>query len=89
MALQAITPVIDRYAIILHSQRYSDLAISFTLEVEEEEVQQFYEALATLLSLKPFVPSRPGKKPDCRVLLSITFTQGSGSLKSEIPSVPG
>jgi len=68
---------------------FSDIAISFIIEMEENKVDSFYDHLKNSLTMNDFQKSNSILQNDCTVLLNVTFIKGTGDLRIETPVVPG
>jgi hypothetical protein len=88
-AIDKITGIIGKYATVLNFQRYSDISLSLILEIEECKVNDLYNSLKSIITIdcNPFDLS--DSQICCIILLSITFTQGTGDMKIEVPQIPG
>ena len=84
-AMAEINHVIDRHAIILNFQRFSDVALGMVLEVEECRVAELLTRLRELISVAGEEPEPSESQRDCLVMLNITFAKGSGNLEIEMP----
>ena len=88
-ALKAIISKNDGY--IVNFNLFSDLALSLTVEIEEQNISNLYSELETITSISE---SKPGNiddysKKDWWILMNVSFSKGKGNLKVEIPDVPG
>lgn len=88
-AMAEITAIVDRFAIILNFQRFSDVSLSLLLEVEECKVTVFYETLQSVLMLEGLVEEMTDSTRDCMIFMNITFALGTGNLQIEVPDIPG
>ena len=88
-AIRDITNIVDRYAIILHFQKFSDVSLSLVLEVEECKLNDLQLGLNAILSLEGVDANFSNSTADCRVMMNITFAKGSGDLAIEVPDIPG
>ena len=66
-AMAEVTAIVDRYAIILNFQRFSDVSLSLLLEVEECKVTALYEKLQSILMLDGLVEEMTDSTRDCMV----------------------
>ncbi|MBS3914786.1 MAG: hypothetical protein KG003_09815 [Bacteroidetes bacterium] len=87
--INEIEETILKYGSILEFKTFSDLAISITLELEEQRLQPLYEALCRIMKLDAFEALAEIKMQDRIVYLNISFSTGSGDLKNIVPNVPG
>lgn len=86
-AISDITRIVNRYAIVLNFQRFSDIAMSFLLEVEEWRLKEMRNDLKAILTLDTGVTQFIESKADCIVFLNITFAKGTGDLQIENPNI--
>ncbi len=85
LAMAEINRLIDRHAIILNFQRFSDVALGLVLEVEEYKVPELLADLRKLMSVASDEAEFLNSPRDCVVMLNITFVQGKGNLEIEMP----
>lgn len=88
-AIGEITDTVNRHAIVLNFQRFSDLALSLLLEVEAGKLPALFADLNSILSLNGGDPESTSSANTCLVFLNITFARGTGNLAIEVPEVPG
>jgi hypothetical protein len=88
-AIDEITCIIDKYGIILNSNRFSDISLSLVIEIEELKVIDLYDSLKPIMSIEGMDNNFTDSKIECMVLFSITFLKGTGDLKIKVPNVPG
>ena len=76
---------------IMNFNMYSDLGLSLSIEIEENNIVGLYKALSTILKMSDFKDDhiKLKSKKECLLLLYVSFIQGKGSLKKTIPQVPG
>ncbi|MDP4269551.1 MAG: hypothetical protein Q8909_05440 [Bacteroidota bacterium] len=87
-AISDITRIVDRYAIVLNFQRFSDIAMSLLLEVEECRLKELQDDLNAILSWDTGETQFIESKADCIVFLNVTFAKGTGDLQIENPNIP-
>jgi hypothetical protein len=87
-AISDIHAIIDKYAIILNFQRFSDISLSLVLELDESDPGAFKTELSTIIQLDD---TREDKTPEKNVIiyLNVSFTEGTGDLTIEVPHIPG
>ena len=70
---------------------FSDLAISLTVEIEENQISNLHRELARILQVSESEPENLNinSNSDWWILLNISFSKGQGNLKVETPNVPG
>ncbi len=78
-------------ACILNFNMFSDLALSLSLEVEENKILALHLSLSKLVNLSDMeiVQINPNSKKEWLIFLNIAFGKGTRELKNKIPSVPG
>ncbi|MDG2450910.1 MAG: hypothetical protein P8M34_14775 [Saprospiraceae bacterium] len=76
---------------LLNFTMFSDLAINFTVEIEEYYIMKLHNKLSRVLSVSDFDSEDFDSNSDSgwKVYLHISFSKGKGVLKHKIPSVPG
>ena len=76
---------------IINFNIYSDLAISLTIEIEEQDILDLHTELNKHIKISNTELENLNKesKQDWWILLNISFSTGKGNLKKEIPNVPG
>jgi len=76
---------------ILHFNMFSDLALSLTIEVEENHIVQLHERLSKLLTVSELADKkfRVDTAREWIVFMNISFGNGKGEMKIEVPAVPG
>ncbi len=86
--IEEIQQIVGRYASILNFQRFSDMALSLVLELDEPDLPVLHRELSDILTINEVtLETVPGKS--CILFLNITFTKGTGDLLIEVPRVPG
>jgi len=89
-ALAEITEVVGRHATILNFQRFSDLSLGLALELEAGQIAGLKAELEQILLLETPDGQMPGLHEGAFLLmLNISFSQGNGELRLEVPAVPG
>ena len=90
-AIDEITGIVDRYATIMNFQKVSDISLSLMLEVRECDLKNLQEGLEKLMVLEGTFPGKNpvNSKRESIVFLNVTFTQGTGDMKTNIPHIPG
>lgn len=81
----------DAGGAIINFTKYSDLALSLSIEIEDGKLVTLHQALEPFMKIekKDSFESSPESTSEVMVLLNISFSLGSGGLRSEIPDVPG
>jgi len=78
-------------AYIMNFNMFSDLALSLSIEIEENKIVDLYNALSDILMMSDFEDENinPKSNKDWLIFMNISFGSGKGELKKEIPAVPG
>lgn len=89
LALKAAISASDGW--IVQHQRFSDLAMSLTIELPLDNVPNFHAALQAIAVVdgEPPAPTGAGATRDCWVFLNVTFPEGTGDVALDVPMVPG
>ena len=76
---------------IIYFKMFSDLALSLTIEIEENRISGLYRDLQGSISITEPEPTDliDDSTLEWRIFMNISFSKGKGALKVEIPSVPG
>ena len=76
---------------IINSTFFSDLALSLTIEIEEKDILKLYASLADSMKISEsgFDNINASADKEWWIYLNVTFRQGKGDLKIDVPSVPG
>ncbi len=76
---------------IMNFNMLSDLALSLSIEIEEDKVLRLYKALGKKVSLSEFDKGSINQqsKKERLIFMNVTFSRGEGKLKNKIPEVPG
>ena len=88
-AMNEISTFINQYGFITDFRMFSDLSVSFIIEVEERHVDDLYKTLESYMSLDAVAPLNSQSLNERAVLLNVTFSKGTGNLRIEIPAVSG
>jgi len=91
-AIEAIKHTIsDGDGCIMNFSMFSDLALTISVEIEEEKIQKLYKAFSLVATMSADLPSdiNQQSKKEWIIFLSISFIKGTGELKQQIPEVPG
>lgn len=84
-----IERAISPWGAILDFKLFSDVVIAFEIEVEAAKVMGLYASLAAVMEMEPFTQSVPDSAQEVLVMLQVTFAQGTGNMRHEVPAVPG
>ncbi len=76
---------------ITNFNMFSDLALSLSIEIEENQIVQLYQALTHILTVSDFDTAtiRPNAQKEWLIFLNLSFSAGKGNLKIDIPEVSG
>ena len=80
--------LINNYRALVNTNCFCDLAISFVIEVSADQIQALYVNLQEYIHLEE-VDGFPASGSYACTVVNLSFTNGSGNLKIETPSVPG
>ncbi|PTX18270.1 hypothetical protein C8N40_10669 [Pontibacter mucosus] len=76
---------------IINSTFFSDLALSLTIEIQENDILKLYASIQESMTI-----SEPGfdnlivnAGKEWWIFINVTFRQGKGDLKIDVPNVPG
>ena len=83
--------IVNNDGSIMNFNLFSDLALSLSIEIEENQIQELHRELSTILTLSELrLPDLNLKsKKECLIFMNVSFSKGEGNLKNEIPDVPG
>ncbi|MCR9289157.1 MAG: hypothetical protein NXI23_17415 [Bacteroidetes bacterium] len=76
---------------IIHFQMFSNLALSLSIEIEENKITNLHKRLSHIINLTEPEPNNLNQysKLDWWILMNVSFGKGKGDLKMEIPNVLG
>lgn len=86
--IQACEDIINKFGFINEFKQFSDLALSMSIEVSPDKIRTLYESLKDNLRLDPFDFKEVNENTK-NVFLNISFADGHGDLRVEVPQVPG
>lgn len=89
VAINEIKEIINRYGFIVDSKMFSDVSMSFIVEIEELKIDKLYKSLKSHIKLKEFDFLNSDSKNETIVLINLTFTHGTGDFRIEAPPIPG
>jgi hypothetical protein len=87
--ISLIRDQINKYGFIIDYRFFSDISISMIIDIEERNIKSLYEDLIKLIKISDHHELTSDSKTECEILFSITFTEGTGNMTFEVPSVPG
>ncbi len=81
----------DSGGCIVNVNMFSDLALSLTIEVEENQIIPLHQQLSTILTVSDVSDGNinPNSKEEWLLFVNISFGKGKGDLMIEVPAVPG
>lgn len=88
-AIHEIRSLVSKYGDVVDVHFFSDISLSLTIEIEEYNIGKLYHELIQIMELQNPSYLNSISKKERTIYLNITFTTGTGSLKIEVPSVPG
>jgi prepilin-type processing-associated H-X9-DG protein len=86
--IQSCEKIIGEFGYILEFKQFSDLGLSLHIDVQSDKIKALYDSLKQALRLDNFDFKEINDKTST-VYLNISFADGHGDLKVEIPEVPG
>jgi len=87
-AVSDITAAINNYGAIISFQKFSDIALSLVIEIEERKINRLYTDLKKIMIIEGIENDFNDSPTECIILLEITFTRGTGDLVIEVPDIP-
>ena len=91
-SIEDIKEIIMKYdGCIMHFNLFSDLAMSLSVETEENKIIELHEALSDrfeINSLNQKIINLKSNK-EWLILINLSFSSGKGNLKNTIPNFPG
>jgi hypothetical protein len=74
---------------IVNHNFFSDLALSLTIEIEENKIKGLHNALGNAVAVSDLEQKTldPESTKEWWVFLNVSFNKGTGELKNNIPSV--
>lgn len=76
---------------IINFNMFSDLALSLSVEIEENKIQTLHRALSQIVNVSELERDNISleSKKEWLIFMNISFGRGKGELKQETPEVPG
>ncbi|MDN5201971.1 hypothetical protein QQ008_11370 [Fulvivirgaceae bacterium BMA10] len=75
---------------IMNFNMFSDLALSLSIEIEENKIPALHSTLSEILKVSGLKENvNPDSTKDWLIFINISFSSGKGELKREVPAVPG
>lgn len=88
-AINEIQKVISWYGDVTDFKFFSDISITLIIEIKEANIDNFFKNLSTLITMDRIEPLNPNAQKERTIFLNISFANGTGDLKIEVPAVPG
>jgi hypothetical protein len=79
--LYELTQVISRFGTVIDFQRYSVIALGFTVQVEEKNAVDFYFQLQGMAEMYTYTNPISESSKYLLVLMNISFLSGTGNLE--------
>lgn len=85
------TTISDGDGCIINFNMFSDLALSLSIEIEENKIHILHKALSLFVNISELETHDLNLEStkEWMIFLNISFSRGKGELKQEIPEVPG
>ena len=76
---------------IMNFNMFSDLALTLSIEIEENKIQTLHSALSLIVNISELElhDMNLESKKEWLIFMNISFGRGKGDLKQEIPEVAG
>ena len=76
---------------IMNFNMFSDLAMSLSIEIEENKIPKLQSELSDVVDLVDESPNDIDldSKKEWLIFINVSFGKGRGALKNEVPEVPG
>ena len=76
---------------IINFAMFSDLALNLSIEIEEHKIKALHDALNDLLNISELDDKvlNHNSKKEWLIFLNVSFANGKGNYKIEIPEIPG
>lgn len=74
---------------IINFNMFSDLAMTLSIEIEEIKIPQLHKALSFVIKLTELEEINFVSTKEWTIFINLSFSNGTGYLKQEIPEVPG
>lgn len=87
--IRQIQRAVSAYGDVVDFILFSDFSISMTIEIVEANLDGLYDELRNIIGLEKSEHLHSVSQKERTLYLNITFTNATGNLKMEIPSVPG
>ncbi|HSF45459.1 MAG TPA: hypothetical protein VLA58_05590 [Chitinophagaceae bacterium] len=84
-----VREVVSSYGDIVDFKFFSDISMVIMIEIKECYIDKLNDELKRHLLLDEFDSLQSKSESERVIYLNLTFTQATGDLKVEVPSVPG
>lgn len=88
-AIDEIKQIVNKYACIIDFKLFSDVSISFQIELDTPNIPDLYQSLKQYMPLDEIHFSPSPLHSEATIFLNVTFIKGTGNLSIEVPNVPG
>ncbi len=90
-SIERIKQIINEYGYIRDFNMFSDLALSLSIEIEENKIIDFHNDLQKIVTLSDLDSNtiNLSSNREWMILVNISFARGTGTLKHEKPMVDG
>jgi hypothetical protein len=87
--IENIRMAVSKYGNIVDAKPFSDISLTFVIEVEQRRVEELFHALASQVVLD--ADGLPGMHTQREVVvyLNVDFPAATGDLRHETPAFPG
>ena len=70
---------------------FSDVAISFCVEIEESHIDNFHKELSSISNISEIGTDSlsPQSSKEWLIFINLSFSKGKGDLRMVVPEVPG
>ncbi|BDS09499.1 hypothetical protein [Aureispira anguillae] len=90
--IEHIKELIDtHHGCIIHFNRFSDLALSLSIEVPENQIAALHKKFQHILQISELDTSNIdlSTEREWLIFMHLSFSKGKGNAKLDIPNVPG
>lgn len=88
-SIMRVREIVASYGDIVDFKLFSDISVVMTLEIQERNVDDLFSKLTEEIKLDEYDRLNSTSNNERVIYLNLTFTQATGDLKVEVPSVPG
>jgi hypothetical protein len=87
--ISRLVECINKYGSVINSNFFSDLSMSLTIEISENQIKPLYNNLKDIIEVFCDIDVILNTSTDSMILFNIAFTKGTGNLRIEVLEVPG